>query len=179
MEFSDKYLSEDIIDAIFHRLSYEDMVSFSQITKYTYIRYDNYIKYLIYDFLNTNYKYFKILIQKYKYSENEIFDMGVNAVKGVRIIWGTPMYGYYDLRFLFELIYLGLDIKNEDILKCTKGHINLQLNIQRIKRCVSFNRFETIHNINKEPMLYSLHKMFKLTKTEDKENTYSIEWIPI
>ena len=58
-------------------------------------------------------------------------------------------------------------------------YINLQLNIQRIKRCVSFNRFETIHNINKEPMLYSLHKMFKLTKKDDKENTYSIEWIPI
>ena len=40
------------------------MFSFSQINKYTYERYDNYIKYLIYDFLNTNYRYFQNINSK-------------------------------------------------------------------------------------------------------------------
>ena len=89
MEFSDIYLSEDIIDSFFYKLSYDDMFSFSQINKYTYERYDNYIKYLIYDFLNNDYKYFKILIQKYKYSEDEIFYMGIDATKGANTVWGS------------------------------------------------------------------------------------------
>ena len=54
MEFSGIYLSEDITDSFFYKLSYDDMFSFSQINKYTYERYDNYIKYLIYDFLNVS-----------------------------------------------------------------------------------------------------------------------------
>ena len=48
--------------------------------------------------------------------------------------------------------------------------------MKRIKSCISFNRFETIHNINKETMLYSLHKMFKITKRDEEDNIYSIEW---
>ena len=176
MEFSDIYFSEDIIDSFFYNLSYDDMFSFSQINKYTYERYDNYIKYLIYDLLNNDYKYFKILMQKYKYSEDEIFTMGIDATKNANTIWGGSMYGYYDLRFLFELIYSGLDVYNIKIIEASKEHINLHINMKRIKRCISFNRFETIHNINKETMLYSLHKMFKITKRDENDNIYSIEW---
>ena len=176
MDFSGIYLSEDIIDSFFYNLSYDDMFSFSQINKYTYGRYDNYIKYLIYDFLNTNYRYFKILMQKYKYSEDEIFTMGIDAIRGVNTVWGGPMYGYYDLRFLFELIYAGLDVNNVKIIEASKEQINLHLNMKRIKSCISFNRFETIHNINKETMLYSLHKMFKITKRDENDNIYRVEW---
>ena len=38
------------------------------------------------------------------------------------------MYGYYDLRFLFELIYAGLDVNNVNIIKHPK-QINLHINI--------------------------------------------------
>ena len=176
MEFSGIYLSDDIIDCFFNNLPYDDMFSFSQINKYTYQRYDNYIKYLIYDFLNTNYRYFKILMQKYKYSEDEIFTMGIDATKYVETVWGGPMYGYYDLRFLFELIYAGLDVNNVKIIEASKEQINLHLNMKRIKSCISFNRFETIQNIHKETMLYSLHISFKITKRDENDNIYSIEW---
>lgn len=176
MDFSGIYLSEDIIDRFFCNLLYNDMFSFYQINKYTYERYDNYIKYLIYDFLNTNYRYFKIWMKNYIYSEEEIFEMGINATKGVNHVWGSPIYRYYDLRFLFELIYAGLDVYNVKIIEASNDHINLHYDMQIIKSCISFNRFETIQNINKEMLLYSLHIMFKITKTYDYDNIYSIEW---
>ena len=176
MEFSDIYFSDDIVDKIFYQLSYEDKISFLQLNNYTYSRYNQHIKYLIYDFLNIEYKYFKKLIQRYKYSEEEILNMGINATKGANTVWGGPMYGYYDLRFLFELIYAGLDIYNIKIITASKEQINLHINMKRIKSCISFNRFETIHNINKETMLYSLHKMFKITKRDENDNIYRVEW---
>ena len=88
----------------------------------------------------------------------------VDATKGVNTVWGGPMYGYYDLRFLFELIYAGLDVNNVKIIEASKEHINLHINMKRIKSCISFNRFETIQNIHKETMLYSLHISFNITK---------------
>lgn len=176
MEFFDIYLSEDIIDKFFHKLSYGDMISFSHINKHTYHQYNNYIKYLIYDFLNTDYRYFKLLMKTYKYSKEEIFEMGISATKDVKTIWGGEMYGYYDLRFLFELIYAGLNINNQKIIEPSKNHINLHIVMERIKRCISFNRFETIQNIHKEIMLYPLHIMFRIRKKDKNENIYSIEW---
>ena len=176
MEFFDIYLSEDIIDKFFHKLSYDDMISFSHINKHTYHQYHNYIKYLIYYFLNTDYKYFKLLMKTYKYSKEEIFEMGISATKDVETVWGGPMYGYYDLRFLFELIYAGLNINNQKIIEASKENINLHINMKRIKSCISFNRFETIQNIHKETMLYPLHLMFRIRKKDENENIYSIEW---
>ena len=176
MEFLNNYLNEDIIDAIFLKLPYKDKNSFLQLNNYTYIRFNEHIKYCVYDFLNTNYKYFKNLFQRYKYSEEEIFTMGIMATREAKTVWGSEMYGYYDLRFLFELIYAGLDVKHKEIINASKDHINLHLNIQRIKKCISFNRFETIYNINGEPMLYSLNKMFKITKKNDTDITYSVGW---
>ena len=115
-------------------------------------------------------------MQKYKYSEDEIFTMGIVATKGVNKVWGGPLYSYYDMRFLFELIYAGLDVNNVKIMEATKDHINLHLNMKKIKSCISFNRFETIHNIHKEIMLYSLHIGFRVTQKDENDNIYSIEW---
>jgi hypothetical protein len=176
MDFLGIYFSDDIVDKIFYQLSYEDKTSFLQLNNYTYSSYNHHIKYLVYDFLNNDYKYFKKLMKKYNYSEEEIFEMGIIATTGANTVWGGPMYGYYDLRFLFELIYAGLDVNNIKIIESSKNHINLHINMKRIKSCISFNRFETIHNINKEQMLYSLHKMFKITKKTDSGITYSLEW---
>jgi hypothetical protein len=176
MEFLENYLHEEIIAKIFFKLSYKDKYSFLQLNRYTYSKYDDHIKKLVYGFLNTNYKYFKMSFRRYKYSQEEIVFMGIKATREATTVWGSEMYGYYDLRFLFELIYAGLDVKHKEIINASKDHINLILNIQRIKKCISFNRFETIHNINQEPMLYSLHKMFKITKKNDSDITYSVEW---
>ncbi|MBT7816233.1 MAG: hypothetical protein HN566_05785, partial [Polaribacter sp.] len=89
MEFLENYLNEDIIDNIFFKLSYKDKYSFLQLNRYTYSKYDDYIKYLVNDFLNTNYKYFKISFRKYKYSQEEIFDMGIIATRDATTVWGS------------------------------------------------------------------------------------------
>ena len=61
---------------------------------------------------------------------------------------------------IFELIYTGLDFYDDEV----KGNIkqlNLFMIMKKIKQCISFNRFETIHNINNEVMLRSLHRLFE------------------
>ena len=38
--------------------------------------------------------------------------------------------------------------------------MNLFVIMRTIKKCISFNRFETVHKINQEIMLRSLHRLF-------------------
>ena len=101
---------------------------------------------------------FKMCLQKYTYTEEEIQGIGITAVKGVGSVWDGGNCGYYDLRYLFELIYRGLNI-DEDIIQNTK-YSNLPIIMKKIKQCISFTRSETIHKVNNEVMLYSLHTLF-------------------
>ena len=78
-------------------------------------------------------------------------------------VWGSYLTGYYDLRFIFELIMNGLDIYDEDIIRMN-NKLNIRFILQKMNSCKSFNRFETILNINKEPSLTSLHYSFKPTE---------------
>ena len=66
---------------------------------------------------------------------------------------------YYDLRYIFELIYAGLNYHGQEIKKYIIQS-NLFLIMNTIQRCISFDRYETIHNINQQIMLYPLHRLF-------------------
>tara|TARA_B110000285_G_scaffold14997_1_gene14779 strand:+ start:289 stop:654 length:366 start_codon:yes stop_codon:yes gene_type:complete len=96
--------------------------------------------------------------QRFTYTEEEIQELGIGAVKVVGSVWDISERGYYDLRYLFELIYRGLNI-DEDIIQNTK-YSNLPIIMKKIKQCISFTRSETIHKVNNEVMLYSLHTLF-------------------
>ena len=58
----------------------------------------------------------KELAETVKETNQEIFDMGIIATRDASTVWGSEMYGYYDLRFLFELIYAGLDANHKEIM---------------------------------------------------------------
>ena len=161
MEINEIFIDEDILDLIFQKLSFEHKINFSQLSNFTYIKYKDSIKYTVYKCINNDYHIFKRCFQRYKYSEEEINSLGIDSVRGIRTIWCHPIVcGHYDLRYIFELIYNGLDINNKDIIDNTNA-LNLHYIIKKIKQCVSFSRFETIQNINNEPVLRSLHMLFK------------------
>ena len=158
MDISHSFITEDIFDILFQNLSYEDKINFSQINAFTYNTYYHRIRSTIHNSLLTDYRLFKMCFQRFTYREEEIQRMGVTAVKGIGTVWDISERGYYDLRFLFELIYRGLNI-DEDIIQNTK-YSNLPIIMKKIKQCISFTRSETIHKVNNEVMLYSLHTLF-------------------
>jgi hypothetical protein len=169
MEISNIYINDDIVYYIFDKLSYEGKVAFSHINRYTYNEYKDTIKYNIFKYINTDYRLYKDCINRYKYNNNEIRDLGIIAIKNMKTVWGSLQTGYYDLRYIFELIMKDLDINDKDIKKIN-NKLNLQLILQEIKKCKSFNRAETILNISKVPMLHALRYTFK---------NYDNEWMYI
>lgn len=156
MEFDGIYLNEDIIDNIFFHCDYHQKIIFSEINSYTR-KYKDSIKYQAFLTINENYSIFKLCFRKYKYTEEELLELGIRSMKGMKTIWGSTISGYYDLRYIYEIIYAGLDPKKLSEY-CNK--LNLYYLINEIKKCKSFNHFETLVNINNNPSLYSLKNDF-------------------
>jgi len=169
MEINNIYINDDIVYYIFNKLSYKDKVAFSHTNQYTYNKYKNSIKYNIFKYINTDYKLYKDCINRYKYNQNEIKDLGLIAITNIKTVWGSLQTDYYDLRYIFELIMKDLDINDKDIKKIN-NRLNLQIILQEVKNCRSFSRAQTILNISKLPMLHSLRYTF---------NNYDKEWLYI
>ena len=159
MEFNSLFFTNDIINIIFEGLSHHDKITFSHINHYTYHNYHNKCKYLLFDHLNKDYKCFKEWMKRYTYTENELEKIGIVCIRDIRTVWESPLYCYYDLRYIFELIYAGLNHQGQGI-KGKTIQSNLFLIMDTIQRCISFDRYETIHNINQQIILYPLHRLF-------------------
>ena len=175
MDISSSFITVDVLDILFKRLSYEDKISFSQVNNFTYQTYHTTVKDIVYRSINDDYPLFKRCFQRFTYSEEEINKLGIDAVQGIRTI-RMVKHSYYDLRFIFELIYHGLDSDPSDK---TPNHKTIQIMMGKIKQCISFSRFETIHNINREMILYSLHNMFSGEKSIKDNTILQNKWVTI
>ena len=160
-------LPDNLIDIFFEKLSYDDMINFTNVNHYTYERYKHKMKQMSFLFINKDYLSFRKNLIRYKYTKKELLELGVIGVKDIQRI--SPIsngYIYYDLRYLFELILLGLNINDSDFLiECRKKSPvcknQIEFILRKIKGCVSFSRHETIHKINFEPCLGVLHSLFE------------------
>lgn len=159
MEINDIYIDSNVIDIIFKKLNYEDMIQFLQVNKYMVTTYQEYIKYRIFDYINKDYRMFKGCFNRYTYNDKVIKDLGIIALKKLNTIWGSNLTGYYDLRFTFELIMNGLNINDKDIIEANNS-LSIRFILKKMNTCKSFNRFETIRKVNSEPSLRSLHSTF-------------------
>ena len=159
MEINDIYIDSNVIDIIFKKLNYEDMIQFLQVNKYMVKDYQNYIKYRIFDFINKDYRLFKGCFNRYAYNDKVIKELGIIALNKLNTIWETKLTSYYDLRFIFELIMNNLNINDKDIIEANNS-LNIRFILKKMNTCKSFNRFETIRKINNEPSLRSLHSTF-------------------
>lgn len=154
MEFCNIYIPKDIIENIYINLEKEDCLYFTHINKYTYKYFKIKNKYRIFEFINKDYKLFKKYINIYKYNKQEIDNIGLISCLNTLEI-NSSLYNYYDLRFIFEALYKKSKINTELIDNKVLIYI-----INCLKKCISFNRFETIFNINNELCLYPLHYNF-------------------
>jgi len=73
------------------------------------------------------------------------------------------LYNYYDLRYIFE----SLINKSKIDTNLISSRILIYIIIS-IKKCIGFDRYQTIFNINNDMLLYSLHNNF----IPDKEDNW-------
>ena len=155
MEFSDIFLPENIIFIIYNKLyNNNNNIIFSHINTYTYNTFKKINKYKIFTFTN-NYKLFRQYLNIYNYSQSDINTLGLLCSFNMNTIKSNILFNYYDLRYIFELVYNNCEF-DKNLTDDKILHI-----INNIHSCKSFNKFETILNINKNFTLYSLHYNFK------------------
>mgnify|MGYP001232790307 CR=1 FL=1 len=183
MDFNHNYIPDEIILHVFDQLNITSKIQFIFVNHYTLTHYYPYLKEMIYLLINQEYITFRKLLRKFSYSPDEINQLVTLGIHNINIVWGGCV-GYYDLRYLFEIIFLypiNQDIIIQEINRDKKKE-NILFLINQIKKCISFNRFETILKINHNSSLYALHYTFKpispfrnLGKTLIKRN-YFIPW---
>ena len=153
------------------------MIIFYQVNSYTYNTFKDVIKNKAKIYLNTDYKKFRNVVVRYNYRKEDLLEMGLLGVKGINQV--APFlkykhlktYKYYDLRYLFELIMLGLDIDDKLFVdECRKKSVRFETQIEMmlksIKNNMSFNRFET-NRVDKETIGF-----IKMRKNESKMNGF-------
>lgn len=172
MELNNIYLEDGIIDIIFNSLDYSDKFSFSKLNHFSR-KYKDAIKYQVFHLINKDYHKYKRLFKIYRFNENELLHLGILAVSNINTLWGTTLTGYYDLRYIFELIFIGLKIDHPLMIDNCKG-FNLYYLLKQITSCLSFNRFETIIKINNHPSLRVLNTSFIPLKIYDNK-----KWVTI
>ena len=132
-------------------------------------------KYKIIKYLNNNYSNFnKILTEnhydfRYKSDIDILSKVIVKSFMNIPIINDSKVYGIYDLRYIFELLYAGYEIKTDDI-KIYNIHFYIHF-YDKIMKCIVYNnREKTIENIERCPYLTSLKQNPKF-KNHDKWTT--------
>ena len=112
-------LTDDILDIIFNKLTLDEMIIFYQVNSYTYNLFKDVIKNKAKIYLNKDYKKFRNVILRYNYCKEDLLETGLMGLKGINRVEPflkykyLKTYKYYDLRYLFELILLGLDIDDK------------------------------------------------------------------
>lgn len=109
------------------------------------------VKSLVYQYINNDYNIFYTCICRYKYTDIELKRLCNLSLHNldIDIIYGKR---YYDLRYIFELLYRRRDIYNSIQIDNNK----MNTIVKNIKTIMGIDRYDTINNINNHPMLFQL-----------------------
>ena len=176
MELNNVYLDEEIINIFFDLLDFKSKINFTKINKVLFVLYKDKVRCGIFQYINHDYLLFHECLKRFKYTKKEqiiLMDKSLD-VNSVMNVSGQ----FCDLRFIFELCYYSRNYFYKNTYKKgkLKGKDILSLMIKEICNSISFNRFETILNIEGKMILYSLKRSFKpiLWKTNDPEWIYLV-----
>ena len=176
MDINNIYFDEEIMNIFFHLLDFNSKVNFTKTNKTLFVLYKDKVRHQAFNYINHDYLLFHECLKRFKYTKEEqikLIDKSLD-VNSVINVSGQ----FCDLRFIFELCYYlrNYFYKNTYKKGKLKGKDILSLMIKEIYNSISFNRFETILNIEGKMILYSLKKSFKpiLWKTNDTEWIYLV-----
>lgn len=169
------YINGEITDKFFYNLSFFDKLNLTKCCKGSFKRYKDIVRHEAFRYINYDYKLFYECLRRFKYTKEEqkkLIEISMNVLS-ISTISGTFM----DLRFIFEICYYlnGYLYKNmfsKHKKKNDKEYI-LQLMIKEIYKSISFNRYESIRNIEKEMILFSLMRNFKPTNWITREDNWT------
>tara|TARA_Y100001935_G_C17309198_1_gene514570 strand:+ start:2078 stop:2614 length:537 start_codon:yes stop_codon:yes gene_type:complete len=176
MNINNIYIDGEIINIFFYLLNFDDKVNFTKTNKELFVLYKDKVRNEIFRYINHDYLLFHECLKRFKYTEEEKIklierSLDINSVLNVS---GR----FCDLRFIFELCYYSRNYFYKNIYKKDrlKGKDILSLMIQEICNSISFNRFETLLNIEGKMILYSLKRSFKpiLWKTNEPQWIYLV-----
>jgi len=191
MNVGDLYIGGEITDKFFYLLSFYDMINLTKCCKESFQRYKDIIRHLAFQYINSDYLLFYECLKRFKYTNEEQKRLMKSSMNVLPI--ETKTGSFMDLRFIFEIcyyckiyLYKGIYKNSYDsqIIKMQYGNTIyekeyiLQLMIKEICKCISFNRFESIRNIEREMILFSLKRNFNpiLWKTREEKWTYLINY---
>ena len=118
--------------------------------------------------LNNNYLQFYKLLNKYDYDMDYLNSLLIKAIEKILTVWGNRSCGFYDMRFIFELMYKGC-IQSSYINHTAKHFYRFFYN--DIKECIVYNdRQATLINIENSKKLLSLKRKFNYYKHGDYKN---------
>ena len=164
MNFNNIYLNDDLSFFIYNFLNLKEQIYFMQINRYTRNTFFTKLKNQIYKYINEDYLKFKLFLDNMKYTKYELKNISLTLAKEINYVYHFSLFyekelKTYDLRYLFELIYKGININDKEFINNLK-YLNIIYSINEIKRCIIWSRELTIFNIINNPWLYVLHSHF-------------------
>ena len=170
-------LPNEIINNIYNIFDkLKDKSYFIQINKNTnkLLQYD-FNKLYIEETLNNDYLQFYKLLNKYDYDMDYLNSLLIKTTEKILTVWGNRSCGFYDMRFIFELMYKGC-IQSSYINHTAKHFYRYFYN--DIKNCIVYNdRQITLINIENSKNLLSLKNKFNYYKHGEYKNKPYIKLI--
>ena len=163
-------LSIEILDIIISFLNPKNKVNFISSFKYVFEERCTLIqKYNIYYWNNSNYLQFYECLINNNYTTTEINQLIETSIKNIPIIykstknkkhrkWGS--FGFYDMRYIFELLFLNQSSLSDDSILDLKPHFYIHF-YKQIQNSIKSTRNGTIDSINNNKILIPLHRTFK------------------
>lgn len=169
--------NDDIINIIVNNISdSKSIFNFIITNKYFY----NLLKINLnklkieYFFYNNKYLKFYECLQKFNYNKLFLNCLFIKAIKNIKTVWSNNQNGFYDMRYIFELMFIGYELNNELIIINNLQNNNFYRNFYYdLKKTIIYkNRSETIKNINNTPILTSLKQNFTYYNKNNETEPY-------
>ena len=173
MNVNNIYINDEITDNIYNILHYNDKISFAKVNKHSFTTYKDKIRHEVFNYINWDYNLFYDCLKRFNYNKTEKEKLLELSLKVNTVQTTTGVYG--DLRFIFEICYKYREsyvYSNSPL----RDRTLLSLMIKDIYNSISFDRYETVLNIEKKMILISLKRYFKpiLWKTNEEQCIYLI-----
>lgn len=115
-------LSTDNLNFIFNKLNIIDKKNFilcnTELNKY--FGGENLKKYKIEFYIYNDFCNFYKFLNKYSYTEEYLNTLAIKIIKYIPSIYGCRSSGYYDMRYIFEIMYYGIILENNLVERLNK-----------------------------------------------------------
>ena len=152
-------LYPDLLILIVDKLYYKDKITLNYVNKYI-----NEIckieKLKIYYYLYRDYISFYNYLNKYHFNIIDIDHLMFLSIKNIKLVYKYNRFSFYDMRYLFELLYKYDYRLSDTIIKELNIHFYIHF-YNHLISVIDKDKKITKKNINKNKIIIQLHSDFK------------------